>query len=104
MAEDDVEVVGQTSDNATILLEAAEKLELDPGVVRTVEGGFSVPKDVFDKAEWPEGKKPKVRGEEDQEDAAEDAPAEGPPGNAPPEGAQQPEAKPEGKAGKAAKS
>jgi hypothetical protein len=68
MAEDDVEVEGQTSDNATILLEAAEKLGLDPGVVRTTDGGFVVPKDVFKKANWPKGQKPTVRGNDAPDD------------------------------------
>jgi hypothetical protein len=66
---DDVEVEGKTSEIATILLEAAEKLGLDPGVVRTSDDGFVVPKDVYKKADWPKGQKPPVRG-----DAAEDKP------------------------------
>jgi hypothetical protein len=38
------------SDQATLLLAAAEDLGLDPGVVRTTEGGFAVPEEVNDKA------------------------------------------------------
>lgn len=37
-------------DQATLLLAAAEDLKLDPDVVKTYEGGFSVPKEVNDKA------------------------------------------------------
>lgn len=38
------------SDNATLLLAAAEELGLDPHVVATTEGAFLVPQDVYDKA------------------------------------------------------
>jgi hypothetical protein len=40
------------SDTATLLLGAAEDLELDPGVVRNQpdDGGFRVPEEVADKA------------------------------------------------------
>lgn len=39
-----------TKDNAVLLLAAAEELGLDPGVVKTAEGMFIVPKEVHDKA------------------------------------------------------
>ena len=38
------------SDQATLLLAAAEDLGLDADVVKTYEGGFSVPSEVNDKA------------------------------------------------------
>jgi len=49
---DDVQVPfdDNTQDNAVLLLAAAEDLGLDPDVVRTYEGGFTVPKEVHDKA------------------------------------------------------
>jgi hypothetical protein len=37
-------------DNAVLLLEAAEKMDLDPSVVRTTSFGFEVPKEVASKA------------------------------------------------------
>lgn len=52
MSDDLVEIPfgDKNAENATLLLAAAEELGLDPHVVRTVEGGFSVPKEVHDKA------------------------------------------------------
>lgn len=47
---DNVTVEGLTSDNATLLLAAAEELGLEPEVVRTSEDGFVVPQEVHDKA------------------------------------------------------
>jgi hypothetical protein len=49
---DEVEVPfgDNPSDTATLLLAAADKLELDPGVVRTGSNVFMVPKDVADEA------------------------------------------------------
>lgn len=41
---------GKASDNATLLLSAAEELDLDQSVVRTTSGAFVVPKEVADKA------------------------------------------------------
>jgi hypothetical protein len=38
------------SEQATLLLAAAEDLGLDPGVVGTTEGAFVVPQEVHDKA------------------------------------------------------
>ena len=40
----------KASDNAVLLLAAAEELGYDPSIVQTTEGGFRVPKDVHDKA------------------------------------------------------
>lgn len=51
MSDEKVQVDGMTQDNAILLLEAAEKLELDPSVVETTsDGHFLVPKEVADKA------------------------------------------------------
>lgn len=45
---DEVEI---NTENAVLLLAAAEELELDPGVVETTSGGtFRVPQEVVDKA------------------------------------------------------
>jgi hypothetical protein len=41
---------GKGGDNATLLLAAAEELDMEPGVVRTSLHGFEVPKEVADKA------------------------------------------------------
>lgn len=47
----DVKVEGLTSDNAILLLAAAEELKLSPSVVRTTtEGYFLAPQAVVDKA------------------------------------------------------
>lgn len=43
-------VRGQSADNAVLLLEAAEKLDLPSHVVQTVGGGYRVPAEVADKA------------------------------------------------------
>lgn len=53
-----------TTDNAVLLLAAAEELGLDPAVVRTTEGSFVVPKDVHDKAFPPRARKRKSESEE----------------------------------------
>jgi hypothetical protein len=45
------------SDQAVLLLAAAEELDLDPGVVRTSEGAFVAPSAVNDKAFSPPAKK-----------------------------------------------
>jgi hypothetical protein len=57
------------SDTATLLLAAADKLDLDPSAVRTVEGAFVVPREVADEAD--------VDYESDEE-AAEEAAEEEP--------------------------
>lgn len=41
---------GQAQERATALLSAAEKLGLEPGVVQTVDGGFSAPEEVVKEA------------------------------------------------------
>lgn len=47
----DVQVNGQNAENAILLLEAAEKLDLAPGVVRTTsKGHFLVPEEVAKEA------------------------------------------------------
>lgn len=48
--EDSVLVEEKSSDNANLLLAAAEDLKLEPEVVRTTTDGFLVPKKVYDKA------------------------------------------------------
>ena len=58
---DTVYVPGQTADNATLLLAAAEELEHEPFVVATVEGGFNVPADVAEKAGFDEYGRPRSR-------------------------------------------
>lgn len=61
MSDDDktVTVPGLSHDNAVLLLEAAQSLELDPGVVRTNgTGGFEVPAEVAKKAGFDEEGKP----------------------------------------------
>ena len=45
------------SETATLLLAAAEELDLDQRVVGTVEGGFLVPSEVNDKAFPPKAAK-----------------------------------------------
>jgi len=48
---DQVEIpFDKASEQATLLLAAAEELGLEPDVVQTYEGGFRVPKEVNDKA------------------------------------------------------
>lgn len=48
---DEVEIkFDNASEQATLLLAAAEDLEMDPSVVRTGTGVFYVPQDVADKA------------------------------------------------------
>ena len=61
MSDDDktVTVPGLSHDNAVLLLEAAQSLELDPGVVRTNGlGQFEVPAEVAKKAGFDEEGKP----------------------------------------------
>lgn len=41
---------GHDADNSTLLLDAAESLDLDPSVVQTTSFGFRVPKSVADAA------------------------------------------------------
>jgi hypothetical protein len=63
--------VAVTRDNAVLLLAAAQELGLDPGVVRTYEGGFGAPDEVLDKAGFdpdsgaPTGKEAKKASEQD---------------------------------------
>jgi len=52
------------SDQATLLLAAAEELGLDPSVVQTRDGAFVVPQDVHDKAYPPKKKPAKKKSEE----------------------------------------
>jgi len=53
------------SDQATLLLAAAEELGLDPSVVQTYEGGFLVPQEVHDKA-YPPKRKSKKKSESEE--------------------------------------
>jgi len=68
---DQITVPGQTHDNAVLLLEAAQALDLPAGVVLTVEGGFSVPSEVAEKAGFDEEGQPKSKA---AKAAAEDEP------------------------------
>jgi hypothetical protein len=54
------------SDQATLLLAAAEELGLDPSVVQTYEGGFLVPQEVYDTAYPPPKKKSKKKSESEE--------------------------------------
>ena len=54
------------SEQATLLLGAADELGLDPSVVQTSEGGFRVPKEVNDKA-YPPKKTPAKKKSESEE-------------------------------------
>lgn len=68
---DNVYISGQNADNATLLLAAAEELEHEPFVVATVDGGFSVPADVAEKAGFDEYGRPKGRAAKQAEKAAQ---------------------------------
>jgi hypothetical protein len=68
MSDDDktVTVPGLSHDNAVLLLEAAQSLELDPGVVRTNGlGEFEVPAEVAKKAGFDEEGKPTSKAAKD---------------------------------------
>lgn len=43
-------IAGKTHDNAVLLLDAAEQLDLSPAVVLTTSNGFNVPEEVAVKA------------------------------------------------------
>lgn len=59
MANETNETTPITSDNAVLLLAAAQELGLDPGVVETTgDGVFRVPQEVVDKAGLGEKKAP----------------------------------------------
>jgi hypothetical protein len=58
----DVPFGDKPSDQAVLLLAAAEDLGLDAAVVQTYEGGFRVPKEVHDQAYHPK-KKPAKKSE-----------------------------------------
>lgn len=68
---DQITVPGQSHDNAVLLLEAAQALDLPPGVVTTVEGGFRAPKEVAEKAGFDEDGKPTSKA---AKEAAKNAP------------------------------
>lgn len=62
MANEINETTPITSDNAVLLLAAAQELGLDPGVVATTgDGVFSVPQEVVDKAGLGEKKRPAAK-------------------------------------------
>ena len=46
MSDDRITVSGQSHDNAVLLLEAAQALDVDPSEIRTTESGFDVPAEV----------------------------------------------------------
>jgi len=63
---DQVEIpFDKPSEQATLLLGAADELGLDPSVVQTSEGGFRVPKEVNDKA-YPPKKSAKKKSESEE--------------------------------------
>lgn len=70
---DRIKIAGLTSDNATLLLAAAEKMGLDPSVVRTspTDGGFYVPADVAKEAGFDAEGKPAKKAAKDAAKAAE---------------------------------
>lgn len=77
MSDDDktVTVPGLSHDNAVLLLEAAQSLDLDPGVVRTNgTGGFEVPAEVAKKAGFDEEGKPSSKAA--KEAAGDDEPVQ----------------------------
>lgn len=47
---DSVFIAGRGKDNAVLLLDAAKKLKLEVGVVRSTSDGYQVPRAVADKA------------------------------------------------------
>jgi hypothetical protein len=68
--------VEQSTDNAVLLLAAAEEAGADPGVVRTTsDGWFLVPGDIAEKAGVDV-----IKDEEPEPAPAEEAPAENPEG------------------------
>lgn len=71
MSDETIHVPGQTHDNAVLLLDAAQSLELDPGVVKTSGDGFDVPAEVAKKAGFDEEGNPKSKA---AKEAAEDTP------------------------------
>ncbi len=60
MTEIQVPFGDNNSDNAVLLLAAAEELGLDPSVVKTNEGAFLVSQEIYDKAFGPRDEEPKV--------------------------------------------
>jgi hypothetical protein len=76
MSDDDktVTVPGLSHDNAVLLLEAAQALELDPSVVRTNGlGEFEVPAEVAKKAGFDEEGKPTGKAAKEAAEADADA-------------------------------
>lgn len=71
---DRINVHGVTSDNATLLLAAAEELGMDASVVRTTTTGyFTVPAEVAAKAGFDENGMPKSRAAKQAEQDAREA-------------------------------
>lgn len=63
---DQVEIpFDKPSEQATLLLGAADELGLEPDVVKTTEGGFLVPQEVSDKA-YPPKKSAKKKSESEE--------------------------------------
>jgi hypothetical protein len=79
MSDDDktVTVPGLSHDNAVLLLEAAQSLELDPSVVRTNGlGEFEVPAEVAKKAGFDEEGKPSSKAAKDAAGEQEQEPSD----------------------------
>lgn len=94
MSDDDktVTVPGLSHDNAVLLLEAAQSLNLDPGVVRTNGlGQFEVPAEVAKKAGFDEEGKPSSKAAKDANEEQEPVQSDGlpePDPDADPQGAE----------------
>ena len=73
MSDQEIEVKGLTTENATFLLAAAEELGHPADVVRVSEGRFYVPADVADKAGFDDNGNPKSKATKEAAKANEDA-------------------------------
>lgn len=66
-------VAGQTQENAVFLLEAAEKKNIHPREVRTVDGGYMVPEEIADAAEKKSKRSAKSEDEEPVQTGSKEA-------------------------------
>lgn len=73
MSDQEIEVKGLTTENATFLLAAAEELGHPADVVRVSEGRFYVPADVADKAGFDENGNPRTKATKEAAKANEEA-------------------------------